>query len=185
MDPIKKLIDMTGVFAMLSLLAFGGGTAVLPEMKHQTVALNGWLTADQFTNIYSLGQIAPGPNMMMVTVIGYHVSGVAGAILAVVGFLGPSCLLTFGACRVWEHFRESPWRTAVERGMAPITIGLGLSGVYAIGRTASFNFDRPLNYNLITMAIGLAVTFTYLLRHINPALLILVGGVAGWLFLRV
>ena len=61
-------LQVLGVFALLSILAVGGGTAVLPEMKALTVNRFHWLTPEQFGQIYSLGQLAPGPNMLMVSV---------------------------------------------------------------------------------------------------------------------
>src|SRR5215470_12033262 len=74
-----QLTKLGLVFMMLSVLAVGGGTAVLPEMQHATVH---WfnLTDKQFRDIYSLGQVAPGPNMLMVLVIGYRLAGTLGAI---------------------------------------------------------------------------------------------------------
>jgi chromate transporter len=119
-----------------------------------------------------------------VTVIGYQVSGIAGAILVLLAFYLPSCTLVFAVGRVWDHFEGSPWRDAVQRGMAPITIGLMLSGVYAIGRTATINLDHSMRHNGITVAITMVVTAILLRRHINPALLILAGGAVGWFALR-
>ena len=78
---MKKIVNLVNVFALLSLLAVGGGTAVLPQMKYETVTLHHWLSAVQFTDLYSLGQLSPGPNMNMVTVIGYDVAGLTGAII--------------------------------------------------------------------------------------------------------
>jgi chromate transporter len=181
---MNKLVTLVNVFALLSILAVGGGTAVLPQMKHECVAQHHWVSAEQFADIYSLGQLAPGPNMNMVAVIGYKIAGVTGAILVLIAFYLPSCTLAFAVGKVWDHFEGSPWRDAVQRGMAPITIGLMLSGVYAIGRTATFNLDHSVRHNLITIAITLLVTVTLLLRHVNPALLILVGGAVGWFALR-
>ncbi len=182
---MNKTIALINVFALLSILAVGGGPAVLPQMKHETVAQHRWLTATQFTDLYSLGQLSPGPNMNMVTVIGYRVSGFAGAILVLIAFYLPSCTLAFVVGKIWDHFQGSPWRDAVQRGMAPITVGLMLSGVYAIGRTATFNLDHSLAHNLTTIAITLMVTIILLIRHVNPALLILAGAGVGWLALRV
>jgi chromate transporter len=173
MTPILSLL---GVFGLLSILAVGGGTAILPEMKHWTVTWLGWVTADQFVDIYSLGQIAPGPNMLMVSVIGYHVAGYPGALAALVGFFLPTCLITLGASRLWAHFAGSPWRAAVQRGLAPVVIGLMGAGVIAIARVAA--------HNPATIALAAAVTVVLLWRHINPALLILAGGLVGWLAFR-
>lgn len=170
-------LQLLGVFAMLSVLAVGGGTAILPEMKALTVTQFGWITPDQFRDIYSLGQLAPGPNMLMVSVIGYHVSGYAGAALAFVGFFLPCSLITLGTTRVWEHFKDSPWRLAVQRGFAPIVVGLMGAGIFAIAHTAIINW--------LTVIIAAAVfAVLYYGKKMNPALLILVGGVAGFILLR-
>lgn len=181
---MSNLVRMINVFALLSLLAVGGGTAVLPQMKHEVVNEHHWMTDEQFADVYSLGQLAPGPNMNMVTVIGYHVSGMAGAILVLAAFYLPACTLVFVGARIWDYFEGSPWRDGVQRGMAPITVGLMLSGVYAIGRTATFNTDHSARHNLTTIAITLIVTVVLMRRHVNPALLVLAGGVIGWFALR-
>ena len=73
---------------------------------------------------------------------------------------------------------------AVQKGMAPVTIGLMLAGVYAVGKTASYTPAHSLQFNGITCGIGLAVTAILFARRINPALLILAGGMAGWFLLR-
>lgn len=181
---MKKTINLVNVFALLSLLAVGGGTAVLPQMKYETVTLHHWLSAVQFTDLYSLGQLSPGPNMNMVSVIGYDVSGIAGAILVLIAFYLPSCTLAFAVGKIWDHFEGSPWRDAVQRGMAPITVGLMLSGVYALGRTATFNLGHSARHNLVSVAITLIVTLILMIRHVNPALLILAAGAVGWFALR-
>src|SRR5262245_8731046 len=134
---MSHLVALLGVFGLLSILAVGGGTAILPEMKHLTVTRLGWMTADQFVEIYSLGQMAPGPNMLMVSVIGYHVASYPGALTALIGFFLPAGLLTLGASRLWGHFAGSPWREAVQRGLAPVSIGLMSAGVIAIARVAT------------------------------------------------
>ncbi len=165
--------QLLGVFGLLSVLAVGGGTAILPEMKHFTVARLHWLTADQFVEIYGLGQMAPGPNMLMVTVIGYHVAGVAGALAAMIGFFLPASLLTVGVSRVWNHLAASPWRQAIQRGLAPLAIGLMASGVIVIARTAIRGVPTALIAGVVALIL--------LRRHVNPALLILASGLLGLL----
>jgi chromate transporter len=172
---MTKLLQLFGVFSLLSVLAVGGGVAVLPEMKQSTVVQHQWITADQFVDIYSLGQLAPGPNMLMVTVIGYRVAGVPGALVVTLAFFLPASVLTFVASRVWDRFEGSAWRAAVQRGLAPVAIGLMLSGVVTIARVATR--DIP------TIAIALVVLAILLRHRVNPAWLILASGVIGWLAL--
>jgi chromate transporter len=161
------------VFGTLSVLAVGGGTAVLPEMKALVVDQHHWVTSDQFGQIYSLGQLAPGPNMLMVAVIGYRVSGAVGALAALLGFFLPAGLIMFLCGRVWDRFADSPWKEAVQRGLAPLTIGLMLAGTWVLARTVILG---PW-----TAAIALVVTAILLVKHIHPALLIVGGGLVAWL----
>jgi chromate transporter len=175
--PGHSNLDLLSVFSLLSVLAVGGGTAVLPEMKALTVDSYHWLSDDQFRDIYSLGQLAPGPNMLMVIVIGYHVAGSVGALLAFGGFFLPASLMAFGVSRIWNQFEGSPWRLAVQRGLAPIAVGLMTAGVIAIGRTAITGATT-----LILAAAVFAIL--YFGPKMNPALLILVGGVLGFFLLK-
>ena len=180
---MSKIIELVNNFALMSLLAVGGGTAVLPEMKHDTVERHHWVSDTQFAEIYSLGQLAPGPNMTCVSLIGYEVSGLAGLIAVLFAFFFPASLLCYFVSQVWDAAEGSPWRNAVQRGMAPIVIGLMLAGCYALGKTASFNPAKGWDYNLLTLAIGAAVAIVLSLTRINPALTILAGGVAGYILL--
>lgn len=180
---MNKIVELINVFALLSLLAVGGGTAVLPEMKHVTVATHHWVTDTQFAEIYSLGQLAPGPNMTCVMLIGYEVSGWAGLVAVLVAFFFPACLLCYFVSEVWDSAEGSPWRDAVQRGMAPIVIGLMLAGCYALGKTAALNPARGWETNSITLLIAAAVVAVLGLTRINPALTILGGGLAGYFLL--
>jgi chromate transporter len=170
-------LNILWVFALLSVLSIGGGTAVLPEMKRLTTVTEPWLTDDQFRDVYSLGQLAPGPNMLMVAVIGYRVDSWLGAFAAFTAFFLPSCLITFATSRIWDHFRGSPWRLSVQHGLAPMVIGLMCAGVISIARTAIIN---------TTTVVLAALVFggLYFGKKINPALLILAGGIFGLVFLR-
>jgi len=165
---MSKLFNLAWVFMLLAVLAVGGGTAVLPEMEHLTVYKYQWITAGQFRDVYSLGQVAPGPNMLMVLLIGHRMAGAVGALVVGLAFFVPDCILTWLANRLWVHFKGSPWRAAVQHGMAPVAIGLMLSGTYAIARLSIFN--------LTSLLIAVSIFALLLWRHINPALLVLAGG---------
>jgi chromate transporter len=169
-----KLWSLAWVFALLSIVAVGGGTAILPEMEQLVVHQFHWMGDQQFRDIYSLGQVAPGPNMLMVMIIGYRLSGAAGAVVVALAFFLPDCILTFFVNRLWSRLSQSRWRTALQRGLAPVAIGLMLAGTYALARLSISN--------LTGLAIA-AVTFGLLSwRRINPLLLISAGGLAYLIF---
>jgi chromate transporter len=171
-----QTIKLALVFSMLGLLAVGGGTAVLPEMQHATVH---WfnLTDKQFRDIYAIGQVAPGPNMLMVLLIGYQLAGAIGATVVGIAFFVPDCVLTLIANRLWIHFSGSPWRMSVQQGLAPVAIGLMFSGTWAIARLAMIS-QSTQQVNPVAVGIAAVVTAILLWRHINPGILVLVGGTA-------
>jgi chromate transporter len=170
---VSKILELLGVFGLLSVLAVGGGAAVLPEMKHLTEGQYHWITESQFVHIYSLGQLAPGPNMLMVGVIGQRVAGAAGAVAALVGFLLPATFLTWVVGRLWERFADWPWLDAIQRGLGPVSIGLALAGAITVAKGAVID--------VTTAALAVAVMVVLLVRHVNPAYLIVASGVLGWL----
>jgi chromate transporter len=169
---MNENLSVLAVFSLLSVLAVGGGAAVLPETKALVIDTHHWLNEDQFRDIYGLGQVVPGPNMLMVMVIGYHVTGFLGAILAFLGFFVPAGLISWTASRIWDRFEGSRWREALQRGLAPLVVGLMAAGTISIARTA---IDGTITI-LIALAVFLGVCFV---KRVNPAFFVLGGGVVG------
>jgi len=169
---MSTLLRLLGVFGLLSVLAVGGGLAVLPEMKKLTVEQYHWVTDDQFVDFYSLGQMAPGPNMVMVTLIGFKVAGLMGALCVLAAFFLPASVLTFGANRLWHRLEAWPWRESIRRGLGPVTVGLMVAGIISIGKVA---IDT-----LGTLLLAVPVAALVLTTEINPVLLILGSAMIGW-----
>ena len=175
------VFDILGVFSLLSVLAIGGGTAVLPEMKSVTIDQLHWLTDEQFRSIYGIGQLAPGPNMLMVAVVGYKVAGPWGAVAAFAGFFLPSSAICFVATRIWNRFTGSPWKTAIQQAFAPIVVGLMLSGTISIARTAvAGGGHQEEAFALATLAF----IILYFGKGVKPVYVILAGAVFGFVFLQ-
>lgn len=173
---MSLLLQLGGVFALLSLLAVGGGLSVLPEMKHLTVENAHWLTGDQFVDFYSLGQMAPGPNMNMVLLIGLQAAGLSGAAVAWLAFFLPSSALALVAGRGWQRLAGWPWRESIRRGLAPITIGLMTAGVISLARVALVDVRA--------IALAVAAAAILLARNVNPVFVIAACGAVGWLVFR-
>lgn len=114
------------VFAPLSLMSVGGGQAVLADMQTLVVG-NGWLTQKEFLDSYAIARLAPGPNSLLVTLIGWKMTGWIGALIASIAIFLPSSLLIYSFINVWTRFRGAAWQTAVERGLGPIAAGLILA----------------------------------------------------------
>jgi chromate transporter len=168
---MNQIPILVRVFAFLSLLTVGGGMAAFPEMKFLTVEVHKWLTFPQLIHIYSVGQMAPGPNMMMIVVIGQWAGGVLGAAVTLVAFFGPTALLAFFVGKGWRKLEKWPWRKSIQEGLAPVSIGLLLAGCFTMAKGAITGLETG------TLAVG---TLLLLLQYkINPALLVVAGAVIG------
>jgi chromate transporter len=118
------LVSLAAIFSQLSLLAFGGGNSILPEMQRQVVEVHQWMSKVDFSALFALAQAAPGPNMMIVTLVGWHVAGWPGVIVTSIAKFGPSSVVTVAAMHAWERFKDHPWRRYVQLGLVPMTAGL-------------------------------------------------------------
>jgi chromate transporter len=114
-------------FAALSLVAVGGGIAVVPEMHRLTVEVHRWLTDAQFAQLFALAQAAPGPNVLVVGLIGWQVAGLAGMLVATLAMTAPAGLLAYGFARFRRRLAGAAWLRLTERGLVPIAVGLILS----------------------------------------------------------
>ncbi len=115
------------VWLMLGIQSFGGGSVVLAMIRRAAVEQYGWLTEAQFTRDWALIQVAPGINLIALTILlGRRVAGKAGVFLALAGLLLPSALITVLITLLYSHFAERPEVRAALRGILPVTVGLGL-----------------------------------------------------------
>src|ERR1700719_1428516 len=96
-NPVWALV---WTFGLMSLFAVGGANAAIPEIHRIAVDIRHWLTDRQFADIYAISQLSPGPNVLIVTLIGYSVAGVAGAIAATLAMCGPTAVLAYYVSRL-------------------------------------------------------------------------------------
>src|SRR5512147_2764007 len=111
----SRLLGLVLVFAPLSLFSFGGGQAIVADMQVQVVN-QGWMTPQQFVDMFALSRAAPGPSTLIAALIGWQVAGFAGAVVATLAIYIPSSLVVYAAVRWWHKSKESPWRGILERG---------------------------------------------------------------------
>lgn len=125
-------------FGAISLVSVGGGIAVLPEMHRLVVEVHGWMSDADFARRFALAQAAPGPNVLVVGLFGWHVGGVAGMLTAVVAMTLPTSLLAFGFSRLRARLAGRFWLRVTERGLVPVAVGLiGASGLILAQGTAT------------------------------------------------
>jgi chromate transporter len=133
------LLALAGHFALMSLAAVGGANAAVPEMHRLAVEVMQWMSDRQFADMVAIAQVTPGPNVILVTLIGYHVAGLPGAVVTTAGMCGPTCVLAYVGGRTWERFKDKPWRAAVQAGVVPVSIGLIAASALVVARAADHN----------------------------------------------
>lgn len=134
-DGSGTLWALAGGFALLSLFAVGGANSTVPEMHRLTVDLHHWLSGREFTDLFALAQVAPGPNIIFVTLIGYHVAGIPGALVATVAMVTPTCLLAYAVGRALDH-STGAWQATLRRGLVPVMVGLTAATAAVVARAA-------------------------------------------------
>jgi chromate transporter len=171
MSPVAALAS---IFGQLSVLAVGGVAPVLPEMQRQLVDVHHFMDRTEFAALFALAQAAPGPNMMVSTLIGWRVAGPAGALVATGALIGPSSLLTYATARAWHRFREHPWRRLIQGGLTPVTVGLVAAGAALLAAATTTG--------LATGLITLATVAVVLRTRLHPLWMLALGALLGAFF---
>ena len=169
--PLDVLFEIVWRFAALSLLALGGVIAVLPEIHRVVVDVEHWMTSTEFANLFALAQLAPGPNAMVISLIGWKVAGIVGAFAATIALCGPSSVVSYFAIRTLERLRNAKIRIVVQRALAPLAIGLILASGYTLARAA----DRSFGALVLTVMGALAISTT----RINPIWVLAAAAMVG------
>lgn len=170
---IRTLTQVLILFSSLSILSIGGGNTVLPEMHRKAVDSYHWLSDKQFADVFAISQAAPGPSILIVTIIGYKAAGIPGALLATIAMMLPAGILVYLVSRVWEKAKDSAFRKAVEKGLAPLTVGLILASGWVMSKAA----DHDWRAYILTAVCTAIFTTT----KINPLFIVAAAGVVGWL----
>lgn len=160
-------------FTLLSFVAFGGATALLPEMHRVVVENHHWLDDTTFTHLYAIAQAAPGPNVLVVTLIGWEIAGLAGALAATLAMCLPMSVLIYLLIDRWESFAGKRWQKAVSLGVAPLAVGLVFSGATLIARSAGLGWAA--------WALVAATVVANLRTKLHPLWFIAVGAAFGLL----
>lgn len=134
------LLTLAGFFGILSLFTVGGGNSAVPEMHRYAVDVQHWLSDPQFADTFALAQLTPGPNLIIVTLIGFHVAGIAGALVATLAMCGPTGLFAFFVGRASDRFKGSAWHGALSRGLVPVTLGLTAASATVVATSADYSW---------------------------------------------
>jgi len=170
--PPNPIWSLVWTFGLMSLFAVGGANAAIPEMHRIAVEVNHWMTDRQFADIYAISQLSPGPNVLIVTLIGYAVAGFGGALMATLAMCVPTAALAYYVSRWLRRSTSSRWPSIIQTALVPLSIGLMAASALIVAQAA----DR----NWAAVAITLAVAAAAYATRLNPLWLLLAGGLLGF-----
>ena len=170
-DNTPSLWTLAINFAFISLFAIGGANAAVPEMHRLSVVVMHWMNERQFADTFALAQMAPGPNVLIVTLIGYHVAGIPGGIVATAGMCGPAAVFAFWFVRIWDRFKTAKWRVVIAAALTPLSLGLVAASAYVVTRAAG---QAPKVLSITAATAVLAFT-----TRLNPLWLFAAAAVLG------
>jgi chromate transporter len=157
--------------AVLSIVSVGGAHSMLPDIYRFVVIEHGWLSGQEFATLVALSQAAPGPNVLVTTLLGYQFGGLLAAIVAPLAFILPSSLAVYAFAHLHVRGGDAPWKTIAMQGLAPLTVGLIIASGVVLAQGAGAGF---VGY-VIAGVVAALVTFT----RLHPLWFIAVGAAAG------
>lgn len=160
-------------FLKVGAFTFGGGLSMLAFMQEQVVNQFGWLTPQEFVDGLALGQLTPGPILMLAAFIGFKLFGITGAAVAGAAIFLPSFLMMLSILPLLRKMKDLQWLRAFMRGVGPAVIGaLAVSLVQMAPHAAPDIFT----WGLLALTVGVI-----LLRNVGPLPLMAGGSVIGLL----
>jgi chromate transporter len=171
-DGIGSLLTLAWTFGLMSLFAVGGANAAIPEIHRIAVDVRHWISDTQFTDVFAIAQLSPGPNVLIVTLIGYQVAGILGALVATLSMCGPTAVLAYYISRLLSRSSKSPWPAIIQAALVPLSIGLMSASGLILVETS----DRSWIAVLIT-TVAAALAFS---TRLNPLWMLVVGGCLGF-----
>jgi chromate transporter len=144
------LVRVAALFATLGAFTFGGGLSIIALMQEQVVERLHWLTPNEFIDGLALGQLTPGPIIMVAAYVGYKALGLAGAAVAATASFLPSFVMMLALLPVFDRVRNVAWARAVIQGVVPAVIGVM---AVALARMAPYAVpDAPAIVALVVTA---------------------------------
>ncbi len=169
-------------FLKVGLLGYGGGPASIPLVEKEVVEVHHWMEETEFADSLAMGNALPGPIAVKMSVyVGYRVGGVPGAVLALLGMIGPGILLMALFSLIYLKVKDHPKVMAAMKAARPAVVGLLLWTAYDLGKPILLGAGTSLrsSWSLWLLAAASFVATTFF--NIHPALVIVIAAGIGLL----
>lgn len=168
-----SLFTLFRSFFKIGLFTFGGGYAMIPLIEAEIIDRRKWLVRDEFLELLTLAQSAPGPIAINTSVfIGYKVRGIRGAVASALGAVMPSFLIILVIAIFFAEVRHNVVVDAAFKGMRPAVVALIV--------VPTLSLARGMHPALIGVVILSALAVWWF--GFSPIYLIIAGAAAGILW---
>lgn len=177
-------------FFKTGLFAVGGGLATIPFLRDMG-ASTGWFTDADLTTMIAVSESTPGPmGVNMATYVGFHISGIPGAILATLGLITPSIVVILIIAGFLAIFRDSKIVDSAFRGLRPASTALICAAGLSVAKNVLLDLDSAgagllavFNWRAIVLAVAVFVCMQLKpLKKLHPILFIGVSALIGAVF---
>ena len=168
---MSMLLSLFLKLSLFSMIAFGGVNALLPELLNLAVNQEQWIDLQTFSDYFAIAQAAPGPNFMTVTLLGWHIYGMIGALVATFAIVWPSSILIFFLQRFILGIKDPIKKKSIQYAAAALAIGLVLSSAWEIA--------LQINHGVAAYLLTIATIGLTLFTRWHPLYLIAIGGALG------
>ncbi len=179
-----QILDLFVAFAKVGIFGFGGGPSMIPLIQEEVVEAQGWLTKEEFIDAFAFGSTLPGPiATKMAGYIGFQVAGVPGAIAGLLGVTVPTIIAMILLGSLYLRYQKNPAIDGFMKGVRPVVIALLALVVYQFVPKA-LGLPSAWATNWFLWLIAIVAFGASILLNIHPAILIVLGGIVGIMFLR-
>ncbi|MDR2767586.1 MAG: chromate transporter [Treponema sp.] len=183
-----EFFDLFWTFIKIGFYTFGGGYAMIPVLERELIKKKGWITMDETLDYYTIAQVTPGIIAVNIsTFVGYKRNGIAGGVIATMGFILPGVALMTIISIFIKRFAEYP---VVQHAFAGIRIAVGALILDTIRKLLVNLFKAPArrgadNGAFVFFAAVFAAAFVLsAFFSASAALIVLAAGWAGFLCFR-
>lgn len=166
-----RMLGLT--FGSMSVTLFGGGYVFIPAIEKVVVGTHHWVTSKEFADGIAMGQVTPGPVAITASFVGYRLAGIWGAIVSAITIFFPPAILMLLVQQFLDRLKGRPEVESVFQGVRPAVIGMILTSVWVIGKSAPHDWQSLVIFGTI---LGLS-----LWKNFDTAVLVVTAGAMGWL----
>ena len=171
------LFDLFFTFFKLGLFTFGGGYAMIANIRDIVLEKKRWLTEDELLQVITIAESTPGPIAInLATYVGYHKRGVLGSACATVGVVMPSFVIILLISKVLDFFMENPYVAGAFDGIKCAVAFLIIRAGWGMLKKLE---KKPLPIIVLCLTVAVMLVFEFLALDLSTVVLILAGGIIG------